>query len=63
MHGEPSSTGGMRSEVWARRLEKDPVGMARSLRDALKSMRAVYIDCGKRDEGTSIAARKRFIAR
>jgi putative esterase len=45
-----AATGEMRPEVWARWLEKDPVRLARARRDALRSMRGVYIDAGKRDE-------------
>jgi len=43
-------TGRLREEVWARWLEKDPVRMVARHADALRSLRAVYIDCGKRDE-------------
>jgi hypothetical protein len=45
-----TATGETRPEVWARWLEKDPVRMARRHREALRSMRAVYIDAGRRDE-------------
>jgi hypothetical protein len=45
-----TATGETRPEVWARWLEKDPVRMARTRREALRSMRGVYIDAGKRDE-------------
>jgi hypothetical protein len=45
-----TTTGEMRPEVWARWLEKDPVRMARTRRDALRSMRGVYIDSGRKDE-------------
>jgi pimeloyl-ACP methyl ester carboxylesterase len=45
-----TSTGEMRPEIWARWLEKDPVRLARTHRDALRSMRGVYVDAGKRDE-------------
>ena len=45
-----TATGEMRPEVWARWLEKDPVRLARTHRDALRSMRAIYIDAGKKDE-------------
>jgi S-formylglutathione hydrolase FrmB len=45
-----AATGEVRPEVWARWLEKDPVRMARTHRDALRSMRGIYIDAGKRDE-------------
>jgi S-formylglutathione hydrolase FrmB len=37
-------------DVWAQWLEKDPVRMAPQRADALRSMRAVYLDAGLRDE-------------
>ena len=37
-------------EVWQRWLAWDPVRMARRHADALRSLRAIYIDAGKRDE-------------
>ncbi len=45
-------TGERVPEIWARWLEVDPVFMARkpAYQKALKSMRAIYIDAGKRDE-------------
>jgi hypothetical protein len=45
-----TATGEMRPEVWARWLEKDPARLARTHREAVRSMRAVYIDAGKKDE-------------
>lgn len=43
-------TGRMREDVWARWLEKDPVRMVAGHADALRSMRAIYIDAGTRDQ-------------
>jgi S-formylglutathione hydrolase FrmB len=43
-------TGELLPEVWERWLEWDPVRMARKRGDALRSLRAVYIDSGTRDE-------------
>jgi Putative esterase len=43
-------TGELKLDVWARWLERDPVRMAPKYADALKSMRAIYIDAGKKDE-------------
>ena len=40
----------LRDEVWQRWLAWDPVRMARRHADALRGMRAIYIDAGKRDE-------------
>jgi hypothetical protein len=37
-------------EVWARWLARDPVRMVPQHVDALRSMRAIWIDAGKRDE-------------
>jgi Putative esterase len=44
------ATGMLRDEVWQRWLAWDPVRMARRHADALRSLRAIYIDAGKRDE-------------
>ena len=44
------ATGELIPEVWARWLEKDPVRMVKDHADDLRSMRAIYIDAGKRDE-------------
>jgi hypothetical protein len=44
------ATGMLRDEVWQRWLAWDPVRMARRHADALRGMRAIYIDAGKRDE-------------
>ena len=45
-----ASTGELISEVWARWLAWDPVRMVPRHADALRSMRAIYIDAGKRDQ-------------
>jgi S-formylglutathione hydrolase FrmB len=37
-------------EIWERWLAWDPVRMASRHVDALRSLRAIYVDCGKRDE-------------
>ena len=37
-------------ELWERWLAWDPVRMAPQHAEALRSLRAIYIDCGKRDE-------------
>jgi hypothetical protein len=44
------ATGELVPDIWDRWLEKDPVRMARTRTEALRSLRAVYIDSGKRDE-------------
>jgi S-formylglutathione hydrolase FrmB len=46
---EPA-TGRMRDDVWERWLALDPVRMAGLHGDALRSLRGIYIDAGKRDE-------------
>jgi S-formylglutathione hydrolase FrmB len=43
-------SGEIRGEVWEKWVEHDPVHMARTHADALRSMRAIYIDAGSRDE-------------
>jgi S-formylglutathione hydrolase FrmB len=43
-------TGILIDEVWQRWLEWDPVRMVAGHADALRGMRAIYIDAGKRDE-------------
>jgi len=45
-----SRTGVVRPEVWQRWLDRDPVRMARRYAEALRSMRAIWIDAGTRDE-------------
>jgi enterochelin esterase-like enzyme len=44
------ATGRLDDGVWAQWLEKDPVRMAAPRADALRSMRLVYLDAGRRDE-------------
>jgi hypothetical protein len=44
------ATGRLDDEVWARWLEMDPVRMVPRYADALRSMRAIWLDAGKRDE-------------
>jgi hypothetical protein len=45
-----TDTGRLRDDVWARWLAWDPVRMAPEHADALRGMRAIYIDAGKGDE-------------
>jgi S-formylglutathione hydrolase FrmB len=44
------ATGKLIDEVWQRWLDKDPVRMVAGRADALRGMKAIYIDAGKRDE-------------
>jgi S-formylglutathione hydrolase FrmB len=44
------ATGELIPEVWERWLALDPVRMVPNHADAMRSMRAIYIDAGKRDE-------------
>ncbi len=44
------ATGELDSDVWARWLAWDPVRMVQAHAQALKSLRAIYIDAGRRDE-------------
>jgi hypothetical protein len=47
----PVDTGGrLVEDVWERWLERDPVRMAPGHAEALRSMRAVYLDAGRSDE-------------
>jgi hypothetical protein len=43
-------TGRLRDDVWERWLAWDPVRMAERHADALRGLRAVYIDAGRRDQ-------------
>jgi hypothetical protein len=43
------ATGQLISEVWERWLDRDPVRMVASHAEALRGMRAIYIDAGNRD--------------
>jgi S-formylglutathione hydrolase FrmB len=43
-------TGALREDVWQRWLEWDPVRMVDSHADALRGLRAIYVDAGKRDQ-------------
>jgi hypothetical protein len=43
-------TGRLVDDVWAQWLDKDPVRMAPARADALRSMRRIYLDAGRRDE-------------
>ena len=44
------ATGMLRDDVWQRWLAWDPVRMAPRHADALRGLRAIYIDAGSRDE-------------
>jgi hypothetical protein len=45
-----SRTGQIRDDVWQRWLDWDPVRMAPKFADALRSMNAIWIDAGTRDD-------------
>jgi dienelactone hydrolase len=45
-----TATGRLVPDVWERWLAWDPVRMATQKAEALRSLRAIYIDAGKRDE-------------
>ena len=45
-----TATGELVPDVWQRWLEHDPVRMVRARADAARSLRAIYIDAGTRDE-------------
>jgi S-formylglutathione hydrolase FrmB len=44
------ATGRLDEDVWARWLQHDPVRMAPGHRDALRSLRRIYLDAGRADE-------------
>jgi esterase/lipase superfamily enzyme len=43
-------TGEIRTSVWQRWLEADPLRAAPKHQDALRQLRLLYFDCGRRDE-------------
>ncbi len=45
-----SRTGALRPEIWQRWLDWDPVRMVERHADALRSLRAIWIDAGRKDE-------------
>src|SRR5207342_298914 len=45
-----TATGEVIPEIWERWLARDPVRMVTEYADVLRSMRAIYIDAGKKDE-------------
>ena len=45
-----TDTGALRPDIWERWLAWDPVRMAGRHADALRSLKAIYIDAGKRDQ-------------
>jgi S-formylglutathione hydrolase FrmB len=45
-----TDTGRLIDDVWARWLEKDPVRMVPRHAEELRSMRAIWLDAGRRDE-------------
>jgi hypothetical protein len=45
-----TETGNLRPDVWERWLAWDPVRMVPRHADALRGMKAIFIDCGKRDQ-------------
>jgi putative esterase len=44
------ATGELRPEIWERWLAWDPVRMVAGHAEALRGLKAIYIDCGKRDQ-------------
>jgi S-formylglutathione hydrolase FrmB len=45
-----TTTGELKPDVWEKWLTWDPVRMVERHADALRGLRAIYIDCGNRDE-------------
>jgi S-formylglutathione hydrolase FrmB len=56
------TTGELRTEIWERWLEHDPVRMVPRYAEALRSMRAIYIDAGTRDDAYLDLAAEAFRA-
>jgi S-formylglutathione hydrolase FrmB len=44
------TTGAVDDQIWSRWLDRDPVRMVRDHADALRSLSAIYVDAGTRDE-------------
>src|SRR5262249_59756 len=42
--------GRLNDDIWAQWLEKDPVRMALECKEALRSMKRIYLDAGRGDE-------------
>jgi S-formylglutathione hydrolase FrmB len=45
-----TATGALRPDVWEKWLAWDPVRMVETHADALRGLKAIYIDCGNRDD-------------
>jgi S-formylglutathione hydrolase FrmB len=44
------ATGELQDDVWSRWLAWDPVRMVEPRAEAVRSLRAIYVDCGRRDQ-------------
>jgi len=56
-------TGAFREDVWARWLEHDPLTLLERHAGALRSLRALHLDCGTRDEWFLHLGARMFTAR
>lgn len=56
-------TGEMRPEVWRRWLDQDPLTWLERHADALRALKLLYVDCGRRDEYHLHFGARRFAAR
>ncbi len=56
-------SGEWNNEVWARWKEWDPIDLVAKYRDALRSLRTLYLDCGTRDEFNLEFGARTFSAR
>lgn len=45
-----SHTGAIKQAIWQRWLEQDPVRIVAQFAEALRSLKGIYFDCGRRDE-------------
>ena len=53
-------SGALREDVWARWLAHDPLRMVDAHAEALRSLRLLYLDCGRFDEYNLLYGARRF---
>lgn len=56
-------TGEIREEVWVRWKALDPINLVEQYADNLRSLKLLYIDCGKRDEYNLLYGARQFTAK
>jgi len=55
------TTAEIRDDVWARWLAHDPLRLVRTHADALRSLKLLYLDCGRKDEFHLHHGSRRFV--